>query len=153
MSNQSAQKNPLDQVSTDDASIVDLVNRIKSQIMALNEESTTSLYMYEAMLTIIKLHAALAESTLDLTSVYETFQIGSEARTIGALLNNIDNLIRRAACLSEIEERFFTKIVQTPEGDMPECLLSWGDEPEEYAERFGTALESRKESSPIILLN
>lgn len=155
MSNQkqAAQKNPLDQVKTDDASIVELVNRIKAQIVELNEESATTLYLYEAMLTIIKLHAMLRGSEQSLEAVYGLFGIEGDSRNIETLIVNTENLMRRAACLSEIEEQYFTTTVQTPEGQSMQCPLDWHAQPEEYAAAFGTVLESRKEASPIILLN
>lgn len=153
MQEQAAQQNPLDQVKTDDASIVDLVNRIKAQILALDEGSPIGLHLYEAMLTIIKLHSMLAESLSDMQSIYDLFNVGENSREMWILLPNIENLIRRAACLSEIEQRFFTATEKTDEGDMEVCLLNWGDEPDQYAMRFALALENRKEQSPIILLN
>ncbi len=153
MTNQAAQKNPLDQVKTDDASIVDLVNRIKAQIVALNEESATSLYLYEAILTIIKLHAMNAESLMNMEQLYDMFLLQDGSRNTDYLIDNIENLMRRAACLSVIEELYFTETVQTAEGESVVCPLDWHAQPNEYAQQFGTALHSRKESSPIILLN
>lgn len=153
MSNQATQKNPLDQVKTDDASIVALVTRIKQHITGLNQTSPTSINLYEAMLTIIKLHSMVAEANQNLDYVYDLFAIEGEERNVDTLLVGAENLMRRAACLSEIEEQYFTTIAPTAEGESAVCPLDWNAQPEEYAQQFGTALETRKEPSPIILLN
>lgn len=78
------------------------------------------------------------------TKVFQALGIGS-ACDEHVVFVNIENLCRRADCLSAIEREFF--MVETPpdesEGDTEpgeECLLNWGHTPEEYVKQFAAAL-------------
>lgn len=87
----------------------------------------------------------------DLDRVYAAFGIGEQARTIGVLLENISNTIRRAKCLGAIEREFFM-VPGEPDEDCPldrpyeECLLKWGATPEQYVEQFRAALAAKAEA-------
>ena len=81
----------------------------------------------------------------DYTEIYDAFHIGSAVRQPHILLMNVQNAVRRTACLGAIERAFF--MVETPpdpdEGDTEpgeECLLNWGSNPAEYVEQFRAAL-------------
>jgi hypothetical protein len=83
----------------------------------------------------------------DLDRVYAAIGIGEQARTIGVLLTNIENAMRRFHCLSAIEGEFFTKEVLADDPDEPgdtieECPLNWGAEPAKYVEQFRGALDA-----------
>ena len=78
-------------------------------------------------------------------SVYSALGCGSEAAEFAAV-TCIQNLIRRESCLSAVERQFF--MVATPpdedEGETEpgeECLLNWGQDPEQYAAQFEEALK------------
>lgn len=78
-------------------------------------------------------------------SVYSALGCGSEAAEFAAV-SSIQNLIRRESCLSAVERQFF--MVATPpdedEGETEpgeECLLNWGQDPEQYAAQFEEALK------------
>lgn len=78
------------------------------------------------------------------TKVFQALGIGS-ACDEHVVFVNIENLRRRADCLSAIEREFF--MVETPpdesEGDLEpgeECLLNWAHSPEQYVKQFAEAL-------------
>ena len=77
--------------------------------------------------------------------VYAALGCGSEAADFAAV-TCIQSLIRRESCLSAVERQFF--MVATPpdedEGETEpgeECLLNWGQDPEQYAAQFEEALK------------
>lgn len=91
-----------------------------------------------------------------LNEIADIFQIGSKARKDRwCILENVRNSFRREQCLSRIEHSYFT-VPRPPEGGDEEdeggggeeCLLNWGDEPDEYAKRFGEALAQIAEPTP-----
>lgn len=84
----------------------------------------------------------LAAAQKEIESIADLFHIGSEARKDrGVLLTNIRNTIRRADCLSAIEREFFTITSIDESGeDHEEYALSWGDAPEQYVEKYRTAI-------------
>lgn len=92
-----------------------------------------------------------------LPDVGEILGIGESARSMSVIKTNINNMQRRSACLSAIENEFFT-ITKTccadddcepgDEGtEYTECLLNWADEPSEYVERFRSALSAMQAQS------
>jgi hypothetical protein len=73
--------------------------------------------------------------------ICDRFGIGSSARSRSTILANIDNCIRRERCLGKIEDYLSVEVPGEDEnGDPtdpePESLLNWGDDPEQYIERF-----------------
>lgn len=89
---------------------------------------------------------AMSYRGLSLNTLYALFGIGEFARTPNILLINIQNAKRRSACLSAIENEFFTRTVPDEENEgevIEECVLSWGAEPAAYSKEFEAALHSR----------
>lgn len=91
--------------------------------------------------------AAASGAAADLERVYDEFGIGAKARSIGILLGNVSNAMRRAECLAAIEREFFMVPGEVDE-DYPdqepsdECLLNWGHGPADYVESFREALRT-----------
>lgn len=89
-----------------------------------------------------------------LNEIADIFQIGSEARKDRrCILETVSNSFRREQCLSRIEHSYF--MVPRPPDEWEEddeggeeCLLNWGDEPDEYTKRFGEALTQIAEPTP-----
>jgi hypothetical protein len=79
----------------------------------------------------------------------EAFGIGKDARNNSVIMANIENAIRRAACLSAIEGDHFTRTVQNEDGEeVQECLLSYGDDIEQYSKTMGLALQELSGPNP-----
>ena len=99
-----------------------------------------------ALLAGVSAPAAQAEPSDNFKrEVYAALGCGSEAADFAAV-TCIQNLIRRESCLSAVERQFF--MVATPpdedEGETEpgeECLLNWGQDPEQYAAQFEEALK------------
>lgn len=71
-----------------------------------------------------------------LKDIGDALGIGEYARTPDTILFNVKNAVRRSRCLSLIEEHH-TILVKDDDGDdMPEQLLSWGEDPEKYIETY-----------------
>lgn len=85
-----------------------------------------------------------SEATETLKLVCDALSIGTAARSRSTIMANVENARRRSDCLWAVEHGFF--MVSEPDEDDPEgepfetCLLRWGDNPEQYAKRFGEAL-------------
>lgn len=71
-----------------------------------------------------------------LSDICSELGIGGQARTPSVVKANIGSLVRRSRCLSEIE-RHHTITLEDDEGEeYEEQLLSWGESPDEYMERY-----------------
>lgn len=128
------------------------LRKIRKTIGANSEEST-----FDEVAAVIDRHVAngnrfdliLDELTKQrdellaaMNSISDAFGIGSDARnSLFVIVENAKNAARRARCLSIVESKFFTSAVSDEDGEeIEDCMLNWGDEPEQYAERFGEAL-------------
>lgn len=77
-----------------------------------------------------------------LKDIGDALGIGEQARTPDTILFNVKNAVRRSRCLSLIEEHH-TILVKDDDGDdMPEQLLSWGEDPEKYIETYRAVIAS-----------
>ena len=124
---------------------------VKEQIDNLRVMGRTIHLLYteqqvRALLAGVSAPAAQAEPSDNFKrEVYAALGCGSEAADFAAV-TCIQNLIRRESCLSAVERQFF--MVATPpdedEGETEpgeECLLNWGQDPEQYAAQFEEALK------------
>jgi hypothetical protein len=78
-----------------------------------------------------------------LTQVYDRFGIGVLARNPSTLMACLGNVIRRANCLSQVEQVLSVPTPPEPEDDGvwgEESLLRWGADEKGYAEHFKAAL-------------
>ncbi|MGW8304320.1 MAG: hypothetical protein ACWGIK_00650 [Achromobacter pulmonis] len=92
-----------------------------------------------------KLRAPVADERADdiLTQVYDRFGIGVLVRNPSTLMACLGNVIRRANCLSQVEQVLSVPTPPEPEDDGvwgEESLLRWGADEKGYAEHFKTAL-------------
>ncbi|MFY2845602.1 hypothetical protein ACOTJF_28340 [Achromobacter ruhlandii] len=92
-----------------------------------------------------KLRATVADERADdtLTRVYDRFGIGVLARNPSTLMACLGNVIRRARCLSQVEQVLSVPTPPEPEDDGvwgEESLLRWGADEKGYAEHFKAAL-------------
>lgn len=82
-----------------------------------------------------------------LALICDALGIGKNARSRTTILANIENARRRSDCLWRVEHEFFMMSeLDEDEPDGPPfetCLLNWGDDPEQYARKFGEVLASR----------
>jgi hypothetical protein len=82
----------------------------------------------------------------DLAEIYDAFRIGAAARSFHILRENLCNVLRREQCLAAIERTFFMVPTEPEEeddgGPGEECLLSWGQDPDEYVRTFREALKT-----------
>lgn len=81
--------------------------------------------------------------------------MGSETRNDpGILFETVRNASRRSACLSRIESRYFTLKTDDDEAGEggSECMLNWGDDPDEYERKFGIALNFLLAKQPTTAL-
>lgn len=77
-----------------------------------------------------------------LDKICDAFKIGRLVRAESTILENVNNAVRRAQCLSAIEREFFSTVYKDEEGEeVEDCALNWGDEPGKYVKRFGGALQ------------
>lgn len=87
-----------------------------------------------------------SDAERDLAKIYDAFSIGSKARIIHILMENLSNVLRRERCLAAIERTFFMVPTEPDEEDegVPgeECLLNWGQDPDEYVRTFRAALKT-----------
>ncbi len=86
-----------------------------------------------------------AQVTLEM--IADILGTGSEARKNHAtLIRCIENAIRRSDCLSRIERGFFMAPTDADEDEDEEpgeeCLLNWGQSPDDYEKQFGKALDA-----------
>ncbi|MGB3432430.1 hypothetical protein [Achromobacter sp.] len=89
--------------------------------------------------------APVADERADdiLTQVYHRFGIGVLARNPSTLMACLGNVIRRAHCLSQVEQVLSVPTPPEPEDDGvwgEESLLRWGADEKGYAEHFKAAL-------------
>lgn len=110
------------------------VDRRRDHIQALIESALLS-----------KLRAPVADERADdtLTQVYDRFGIGVLARNPSTLMACLGNVIRRAHCLSQVEQVLSVPTPPEPEDDGvwgEESLLRWGADEKGYAEHFKAAL-------------
>lgn len=77
-----------------------------------------------------------------LDAIADAFGVGEDARKqLFVIVENAKNSARRSQCLSLIEAKFFTFEVEDEDGEnVEDCMLNWGDDPDEYAARFGEAM-------------
>jgi hypothetical protein len=92
---------------------------------------------------------ARAEQAENLVSeLADKLGIGSEARTPEVILSNVENAVRRSACLSQIEH-FHTYRMEDEEGEeSEEQLLNWGDSPEDYIKNYKVVVPQPCSSDP-----
>jgi hypothetical protein len=90
---------------------------------------------------------AVPTQTLDeqagtLQRVYDLVGMGALARTPGILLANLENMKRRADCLSGIEQLFTYQVPdeQNEWEAVDECDLNWGHDRDDYLEAFKAAM-------------
>lgn len=87
-----------------------------------------------------------ADEAAQLAAIYDAFGIGSKARSIHILMENLSNVLRRQRCLAAVERTFFMVPTEPEEEDdgVPgeECLLNWGQDPDEYVRTFREALKT-----------
>lgn len=82
----------------------------------------------------------------ELAALYDLLSIGAAAREPHVLLHNVENVKRRAECLSVVEREFFM-VAGEPDEDFSdgepadECLLRWGADAASYVEQFRIALD------------
>lgn len=106
-------------------------------------ELTTSMFATTA--DYWKARAEQAERTL--TQVADTFGIGIEARTPGVILANARNAARRSDCLSRIEAHHTITVTDEDGEDVPEQILNWGDEPDQYIETYKAAVTANNQQN------
>ncbi|MNY09334.1 hypothetical protein D3C86_1422450 [compost metagenome] len=90
-----------------------------------------------------KLRAEGVQAGDTLTQVYDAFGIGVLARSPSTLLACLGNVIRRANCLSQVEQVLSVPTPPEPEDDGvwgEESLLRWGEDEKGYAEHFKAAM-------------
>lgn len=77
-----------------------------------------------------------------LDAIADAFGVGEDARKqLFVIVENAKNSARRSQCLSLIEAKLFTFEVEDEDGEnVEDCMLNWGDDPDEYAARFGEAM-------------
>lgn len=89
-----------------------------------------------------------------LDEVHSAFGIGSNVRTLSALMTNIENVKRFAEYLHAVERQFFM-VPGEPDEDYPDCepedeclVNSWGSTKEQYLRQFEVAL-LRKQAEAV----
>jgi hypothetical protein len=85
-----------------------------------------------------KARAEQAERTIK--EVADALGIGEQARTPAVILANIENATRRSRCLSLIEAHHTITVLDDDGEEMPDQLLNWGEDPEQYIETYRAML-------------
>jgi len=104
---------------------------------------------YRASLTVPERANELKVAEATLERAYEIIGVGADARKPSILLTNIENAVRRTACLSRIESIMTTLRIEDGE-EVEECPMNWGARPDEYAEQFKAALDQRGSGVQVV---
>lgn len=92
---------------------------------------------------------ARAEQAENLVSeVASRLGIGTEARKPEVILSNLKQVVRRSACLSQIENYHTIKIEDDDGEEIEEQLLIWGDTPEDYIKAYKVVVPRPDASAP-----
>lgn len=71
-----------------------------------------------------------------LNDICSAFGIGGKARTHSIIMTNLENSIRRSACLSRIEALYVETNIDDEGEEVEIQLLNWGQNPDEYETTF-----------------
>lgn len=71
-----------------------------------------------------------------LNDICSAFGIGGKARTCSVVMTNIENSIRRSACLDRIETLYVETEIDDEGEEVETQLLNWGQNPDDYEATF-----------------
>jgi hypothetical protein len=112
--------------------------RIKS---ALTDERKKRIADHEAAMKAEREKRLEAEKHLN--KIAKLFSVGDKVEhRFSVILVNIENALRRSRCLWEVEKQLTTIEKDENGEEYEDCKVSWGAEPEKYAEQFSKALSS-----------
>lgn len=71
-----------------------------------------------------------------LNDICSAFGIGGNARTPSIVMTNVENSIRRSACLGRIETLYVENEIDDEGEEVEIQLLNWGQNPDDYEATF-----------------